>query len=254
MNLIVPLDSLTDVHPRQVGGKAFSLGVIFRKGMRVPSSLCVTQDAYEMYVRSTGLMERISLELGRKDFRDMRWEELWDTSLRIRSMFLNTAIPSALIRKIRGPIEDHFGEGPVVVRSSAPGEDSSTASFAGLHESYINVRGIYSILDHIRLVWASLWSDAALLYRKELELDPHHGTMAVIIQELVAGQKSGVVFTQDPSDESHVLIEAMYGLNQGFVDGTVEPDRWILARATGTPITHQASQRLSCVRRQQVLP
>ncbi len=244
MNLIVPLDSLTDVHPRQVGGKAFSLGVIFRKGMRVPSSLCVTQDAYEMYVRSTGLMERISLELGRKDFRDMRWEELWDTSLRIRSMFLNTAIPSALIRKIRGPIEDHFGEGPVVVRSSAPGEDSSTASFAGLHESYINVRGIYSILDHIRLVWASLWSDAALLYRKELELDPHHGTMAVIIQELVAGQKSGVVFTQDPSDESHVLIEAMYGLNQGFVDGTVEPDRWILARATGTPITHQASQRL----------
>lgn len=244
MNLIVPLDSLADVHPRLVGSKAFSLGVICRKGMRVPRALCVTRDVYEMYVRSTGLMERISLELGRKDFLDMRWEELWDASLRIRSMFLNTAIPGALVKKIREPIEDHFGEVPVVVRSSAPGEDSSTASFEGLHESYINVRGIYSILDHIRLVWASLWSDAALLYRKEMELDVHHSTMAVIIQELVEGRKSGVVFPQAGPDGDRIVVEAVHGLNQGAVDGLVEPDRWALESATGTIITHQAPQRL----------
>jgi len=243
MNLIVPLDGLADVHPRQVGGKAFSLGIIYRKGIVVPRALCLTQDVYEMYVRSTGLMERISLELGRKNFRDMRWEELWDASLRIRSMFLNTAIPPSLIKKIREPIEDHFGDSAVVVRSSAPGEDSATATFAGLHESYINVRGIYSILDHIRLVWASLWSDAALLYRKELELDVHHSTMAVIIQELIAGQKSGVVFSQDPSNEGHVLVEATYGLNQGSADAVVEADRWTLDRSTGSIVTHQAPQR-----------
>jgi pyruvate,water dikinase len=101
-------------------------------------------------------MERISLELSRKDFRDMRWEELWDSSLRIRGMFLNIAMPSSLVKKLREPIEELFGDRAVAVRSSAPGEDSSVASFAGLHESFLNVRGIYAILDHIRLVWASL--------------------------------------------------------------------------------------------------
>jgi pyruvate,water dikinase len=153
MNLIIPLSSLADAEPAQVGSKAFSLGVIFRKGMRVPDALCITQGAYETYVRSTGLMERISLELGRKDFRDMRWEELWDASLRIRGMFLNTAMPAALVKKVRGPIEEIFGDRPVAVRSSSPGENPATASFAGLHDSYLNVKGIYSILDHVRLVW-----------------------------------------------------------------------------------------------------
>ncbi len=243
MSLIIPLSSLADVDPAQVGSKAFSLGVIFRNGMRVPDALCITHDAYETYVHSTGLMERISLELGRKDFRDMRWEELWDASLRIRGMFLNTAMPAALVKKVRGPIEDFFGDRPVAVRSSAPGEDPSTASFAGLHDSYVNVKGIYSILDHIRLVWASLWSDSALLYRKELDLDVHHSTMAVIIQEFIAGQKSGVIFSQAPADEGHAIIEAIYGLNQGFVDGIVEPDRWIIDRTSGRIICHEGALR-----------
>jgi phosphoenolpyruvate synthase/pyruvate phosphate dikinase len=243
MNLIIPLSSLADAEPAQVGSKAFNLGAIFRKGLRVPDALCITQGAYETYVRSTGLMERISLELGRKDFRDMRWEELWDASLRIRSMFLNTAMPAALVKKVRGPIEEIFGERPVAVRSSAPGEDPTTASFAGLHDSYLNVKGIYSILDHIRLVWASLWSDSALLYRKELDLDVHHSTMAVIIQELIAGQKSGVILSQAPADESHAIIEAIYGLNQGFVDGIVEPDRWTIDRTSGAVISHDGAFR-----------
>ena len=193
-------------------------------------------------------MERISLELGRKDFREMRWEELWDASLRIRGMFLNTAMPAALVKKVRGPIEEIFGDRPVAVRSSAPGEDSTTASFAGLHDSYLNVKGIYSILDHIRLVWASLWSDSALLYRKELDLDVHHSTMAVIIQELIAGQKSGVIFSQTPADQSHAIIEAIYGLNQGFVDGVVEPDRWIIDRTSGSIISHEGALRDKVVR------
>ena len=64
-----------------------------------------------------------------------------------------------------------FAERPAVIRSSAPQEDSAGASFAGIHESYVNVRGHAAILDHIRRVWASLWSDAALLYRRELDLE-----------------------------------------------------------------------------------
>lgn len=243
MSIVVPLQDIAARDAVDVGGKAHTLGRLFRDGIRVPQTLCITREAYEFYVRTTGLKERISLELSRKDFRDMRWEELWDSSLRIRSMFLNTAMPSVLVKKLRGPIEDLFGDGPVAVRSSAPGEDSASASFAGLHESFLNVRGIYAILDSVRLVWASLWSDAALLYRKELELDVHHSTMAVIVQELVNGRKSGVVFGRSPRDRDVAVIEAIYGLNQGFVDGMVEPDRWTLRRTDGTVISHEEPMR-----------
>lgn len=243
MSIIIPLSGIVESDPAEVGGKAYALGTLARRGIRVPQALCVTREAYESYVRSTGLMERISLELSRKDFRDMRWEELWDSSLRIRGMFLNTAMPSSLVKKLREPIEELFGDRAVAVRSSAPGEDSSVASFAGLHESFLNVRGIYAILDHIRLVWASLWSDAALLYRKELGLDVHHSTMAVIIQELVVGVKSGVVFGRSPLDDGAAVIEAIYGLNQGFVDGMVEPDRWVVRRDSGSIVSHEEAVR-----------
>jgi pyruvate,water dikinase len=119
------------------------------------------------------------------------------------------------------------------VRSSAPGEDSSKTSFAGLHESYVNISGEEAILDNIRLVWASLWSDRALLYRQELGLDVEKSAMA----------RSGVVFGKSPVEESQAVVEAVYGLNQGLVDGTVEPDRWILNRKTGGIISHTPAIR-----------
>ena len=173
----------------------------------------------------------------------MRWEEIWDASLRIRNLFLNTPIPPDMNNIMRSLIEQHFAEKPVVVRSSAPGEDASDISFAGLHESFVNVTGINSILDHIRLVWASLWSDRALLYRKELGLDVENSSMAVVVQELLLGDRSGVAFTMNPVDTSQSVVEAVYGLNQGLVDGTVEPDRWILERATGRTVSHHAAER-----------
>jgi len=118
------------------------------------------------------------LELGRKRFEDMRWEEIWDASLRIRALFNGTLIPSDLKTAMTNAIKPVFQERPVVVRSSAVGEDASNSSFAGIHESYVNVRGTEAIMDHIKLVWASLWSDAAMLYRKELGLT---------VEELLAG-------------------------------------------------------------------
>jgi phosphoenolpyruvate synthase/pyruvate phosphate dikinase len=86
---------------------------------------------------------------------------------------------------LRRPLQESFSDRATVVRSSAPGEDSAKTSFAGLHESFVNVKEVDAILDHIKLVWASLWSDAALLYRKELGLDIEGSSMAVLVQEIV---------------------------------------------------------------------
>jgi pyruvate,water dikinase len=211
--------------------------------MDIPRAISITTDAYEAYVTETGLRTRIMMELNRKSYDDIRWEELWDTSLRIRNMFVNTPLPADLSNTIMESVETYFSGQPVVVRSSAPGEDTSETSFAGLHASYVNVSGTESIIHHVKLVWASLWSDASLLYRKELGLDESRSSMAVVVQEIITGDVSGIVFGQNPNDPVQCVIEAVYGLNQGLVDGTLEPDRWILDRAEGDIISHTPAIR-----------
>jgi len=243
MSLILTLEEIQPEARHLVGGQGFALSVLTGQGFTVPHALCISSEAYAQYTQTTGLRERIALELHRKNFEDMRWEELWDASLRIRNMFLNTPIPQDLERELGQVIGKTFGERPVVVRSSAPGEDSAATSFAGLHESYVNIRGEAAILEHVRKVWASLWSDAALLYRQELGLDAEKSTMAVLVQEIVLGERSGVAFGKSPNDPSQAVIESVYGLNQGLVDGTVEPDRWILDRTSKTVISHTPAKR-----------
>jgi pyruvate,water dikinase len=243
MTLVLPLQTIRDDDRGRVGGKAFSLARMAQRGMNVPETLCVTTDAYGRFVKESGLDEGILMELNRKAFEEMRWEELWDTALRIRNMFLKTDLSRELGCILREAVSSVFGKGAVVVRSSAPGEDSAKASFAGLHESYVNIKGPDAIVEHVKLVWASLWSDRALLYRQELGLNVERSTMAVVIQDIVAGERSGVVFGQNPNNASQAVIEAVYGLNQGLVDGTVQPDRWILDRASGRTLSHTPSPR-----------
>jgi pyruvate,water dikinase len=243
LKLALSLHEITRRDRSRVGGKGFALAEMQRSGMQVPEALCISTDAYQDYLSSTGLREQMHMELYRKPFDEMRWEEIWDTALRIRNMFIKTPMHSRLQEQLRTLLAPRFSERPVSVRSSAPGEDTSKTSFAGLHESFVNIRGLNSILDHVRLVWASLWSDRALLYRQELGLDVEKSTMAVVVQEMVLGERSGVAFGMSPIHEGQSVIEAVFGLNQGLVDGTLEPDRWILDRNSGRILSHHAALR-----------
>ena len=243
METVLRLEHITFRDRERVGGKGLALATLLKKGFKVPDGLCIAVDGYRRYVTETGLCARILMELDRKDFAEVRWEEMWDASLRIRNLFLKTPMPGDLFSLVASSLESELSDKSVVVRSSASGEDSSHASFAGLHESFVNIRGIDSIVEHIRLVWASLWSDRALLYRQELGLDVHQSSMAVVIQELIAGERSGVVFGRNPNDPSQVVIESVFGLNQGLVDGSIEPDRWLLDRKSGTIINHHSAKR-----------
>ena len=244
---LIPGPEIDDDAAPRVGGKAVALARLARARLAVPPFVAVTTDAYEAFLEAAGLRARIGFELERKDFADMRWEEMWDTALRIRNLFLTTPLPGELRAALAGPLAARFAQVSVVVRSSAPGEDSAGASFAGLHESYVNVRGIDAVFEHVKLVWASLWSDGALLYRRELGLDPRRSAMAVIVQEIVAGERSGVAFSRHPDDAERALVEAVHGLNQGLVDGTVEPDRWTLRRRDGRVVEHRAAERRDMV-------
>jgi len=243
MKTTYPLSEISQEESKVFGGKAIALLRLQRAGFMVPATVCISSAAYRQFIKENGLQERIQLELHRKNFSDMRWEEIWDAALRIRNLFLRTRIPVKLSREISNVISRDFKDLPVVIRSSAPGEDAAGTSFAGLHESFVNIRGIKPILDHIKLVWASLWSDRSLLYRQELGLDITKSSMAVILQELVSGDVSGVVFSVNPTDAEQGVVEAVYGLNQGLVDGEVEPDHWLMHRKNNAIIEHMAPRR-----------
>lgn len=237
---------IQQVEPRdgaRFGGKALALANLCRRGFPLPETMCISVDAYWQFVRSAGLRERILLELHRKHFGDMRWEEIWDAALRIRSFFLRAPFPPVLAKELSTRLGECFGQRPVAVRASVPEEDNGKASFVGLHDSFLNVQGARAMLDRIRLVWASLWSDRALLYRQELGLDIERSAMAVVVQAMVAGDRSGVALSRDPQNARQAVVEAVYGLNEGLADGTVEPDRWLLDRRTGRVVAHHPPVR-----------
>lgn len=175
----------------------------------------------------------------------MRWEEIWDTATRIRSEFLRAEIPEKIAKAVDRAL-DHLAPGSAVaVRSSAPGEDARQASFAGLHESVVGVEGNAAVYAALRTVWASLWSDAALLYRRELALDPLRSRMAVVVQQVEVADCSGVAFGRDPRDPEAdcAVIEAVPGQCALLVDGSVDPDRWTLKRSSGAVVQWRPGRR-----------
>lgn len=239
MAFVVDLGAPESTDPSLVGGKGAALAELARHDVKVPPTLCLTTRAYERFVDAASLRPVIRQELGRKNFADMRWEEIWDTALRIRNRFLRAAVPQAVETELADRLADEFASGPLAVRSSAPGEDAEGASFAGLHDSLVGIRGIDEVIEAVRTVWASLWTDRALLYRRELGIDPDSSSMAVVIQRLVEGEVSGIAFGDHPTRPGCVAVEAVHGLNQGLVDGTIEPDHWAIEAATGLIVEHR---------------
>ncbi|MGD8541718.1 MAG: PEP/pyruvate-binding domain-containing protein [Desulfobacteraceae bacterium] len=240
---IVPLEAAGPKDRPRIGGKGYALHRLQAGGFPVPPAVCVTTALYRAYLSRSGVGERILMELNRKQFNDLRWEEIWDSALRIRNLFLRKGLPRALEAPLRESLHARFGDAPVAVRSSAPEEDAAAVSFAGLHESFVNVCGAEAIIESIRKVWASLWSDAALLYRQELKLGVDKSAMAVVVQQLVSGRVSGVAFSHNPVNPAQGVVEAVHGLNQGLVDGAVPPDRWLIDRQRRRIVGHTAAER-----------
>ncbi len=128
---IVPLAEAALAGDGLVGGKAASLGSLIQAGFRVPRGFCITTLAYEQFIAEAGLSRHVAMELGRKPLDAMRWEELWDAALRIRSTFLQTGIPETIAVQIRQALADHVGDSAVAVRSSAPGRTRSSGPLPG---------------------------------------------------------------------------------------------------------------------------
>jgi pyruvate,water dikinase len=138
---------------------------------------------------------------------------------------------SSAASEVCASIIERIGDGPLAVRSSAVGEDSESASFAGQHATKLNVRGARELLLAVREVWASGRTESAVAYRRRMGLD-EMPRVGVVVQRMIAADRAGVLFTRNPvtgADER--MIEASWGLGEAVVAGIVTPDRWRILRS-----------------------
>jgi pyruvate, water dikinase len=236
---------LTKGDARVAGGKGANLGEMMRAGLPVPSGFVITVDAYERFSTASGLRAAMATLLRAADIESS--EALEDTANAIRKLVHETGMPddvrNAIIAAYR-QLGAKEATSSVAVRSSATAEDAADFSFAGIHESFMAVRGEQALLDKVQACWASGFSPRAIYYRLKNGFAAEMG-LGVVVQRMVESAKSGVMFTANPatSDRSQIIIEAAWGLGEAVVAGQVTPDHYVLEKATlaeiGREIAHK---------------
>ncbi|MFC6836549.1 phosphoenolpyruvate synthase [Halomarina ordinaria] len=216
-----------------VGGKGASLGELTGAGLPVPPGFVVTAGTYRRFIEGTGIDEEL-FEAVDVDSDDS--SALAGAAERAEELILETPIPDELKEEILDAyarVGD--GEAFVAVRSSATAEDLPDASFAGQQETFLNITGD-DLVDRVKRCWASLFTQRAIYYREEQGFEHHKVDIAVVVQQMVDAEKSGVMFTSHPSTgDPEVIIEAAWGLGEAVVSGSVSPDNYLVDKETAEP-------------------
>lgn len=235
---IIPIERANEYPVNKVGGKSNNTSLCYKEKFRVPEGFVLTTASYFEFLEKNNLAGAIDKEIVRKKMDEMRWEEIWDSALRIRHSFMEAKLPEKIEKEILKALSRWPDDTMFAVRSSSPDEDSKEFSFAGIHDSFVNVVGSKQLMEKIKLVWASLWSDRALLYRKEKRLNSSTSAMAVLVQKMEYRDISGLAFTIDPSknDREHIILEAIKGSLDLLVDNKKEPDRFKINKKSGEVI------------------
>ena len=235
---VISLDKAWSFSVAEIGGKARNLAIAGQSGFPVPRGFCLRAEAYFDFIRLNGLEKVLDYELFRKPMEEMRWEELWDIGLRIQNRFLRSNIPDEILASVEEALSGFPPGTTFSVRSSATQEDGGIFSHAGIHESFLKVPR-EQVAETIILVWASLWNDRSLLYRKEKGLDPQRSSMPVLIQEMVCRPVSGIGFTADPMKkrENLVLLEMVPDTLDQLVDNQKSPEAMTIRKDNGEILT-----------------
>ena len=225
-----------------VGGKNASLGEMYRElsgeGVLVPHGFAITADAYRYMLEAAGATARLKTALEGMD--ETNVADLARRGKRAREIVYGAGLPVDLAAEIHAAyrrLQDEYGEDvSLAVRSSATAEDLPTASFAGQHETYLNIRGDESLLDACRRCFASLWMDRAIHYRIDQGFDHFAVALSIGVMKMVRSDlaASGVVFSLDTDSgfRDVVFIEGAYGLGENVVQGAVDPDEFYVHKPT----------------------
>ncbi|WP_455257232.1 phosphoenolpyruvate synthase [Peptoniphilus asaccharolyticus] len=240
----------------QVGGKGANLGELTSMGLPVPPGFCVTAGAYDEFINYSELDEIVRILVSSLDVEDV--EALTQVSKEVRDKINSSEIQpdiEAEIKKAYAEFAKEIGvENPeVAVRSSATAEDLPDASFAGQQDTYLHIRGEEELLNHIRSCWASLWTSRAIYYREKQNFDHFNVSLSVVVQKMVNSEKSGVMFTANPINNSkdEMMINASWGLGEAVVSGMVTPDEYVIDKTNKKIIEKNiASKKTMVVRRE----
>ena len=214
-----------------VGGKGWNLGRLQRYGFPVPVGGVLSAEAYDLFVQDNQLgkfVEKAEQQVTIENLNTERSRKLLDD---IRDKFRTGTLPARVIDEINQRLKEWNLIGlSLAVRSSATLEDSEKLSFAGMHDSFLNVSGLHHSLTAITEAYASLWSLRAVGYRRKMKVSDMAMKLAVVVMKLVPAQSSGIAFSCNPQNgrRDMMVIQANYGYGESVVSGRINPDEYQL--------------------------
>ncbi len=240
-----------------VGGKGANLGEMYNLKIPVPPGFVVTAQAYDYLIKKANIDDKIKELLGQIKYEDTN--QLNEITKQIRDYIEKAEFPKEMEEEIleayetlgaedsglkNKPAYDILKKSPkaifVAVRSSATAEDLADASFAGQQDTYLNIKGKSELIISIKKCFASLFTSRATYYRNKKGFKHEQVSLAVIVQKMIDANKSGVIFSKDPSSgKENVIIEAVWGLGEGIVSGQISPDRYIVSKDSGEKVVKE---------------
>ncbi|MCB1290300.1 MAG: phosphoenolpyruvate synthase [Mycobacterium sp.] len=234
MRYVEEIANLSMADAEEAGGKGANMGEMVRADLPVPLGFVVLRDSYLESMSASGVADELNaahreamLHAGDPG----RFEEMCAAmKALVHKAGMSDEVRERILAAYRTMGPDCF----VAVRSSATGEDGADASFAGMNETYTNIRGEADLIDAVQNCWASLFGPRVVAYRasRGFSADP---AMAVVVQQMIASERSGVAFTADPTTDAtdRVVVEGAFGQGEVVVSGSVEPDTYVVSKENG---------------------
>lgn len=226
----------------KVGGKGANLGELVKAGIPVPNGFCVTAQAYYYFLEKSGLKNKFKKMLSGLNPEDNK--KLNSVSKEIKKSILAAKMPEDLVAEIKEAYVK-LGGLSVAVRSSATAEDLPDASFAGQQATFLNMHGPENVISAVQKCYASLFEARAIYYRIVQKYDHLKVGLSVPVQNMVASEMSGIMFTVDPVSQNpdQLVIEAGYGLGEAVVSGSITPDRYLVDKKTKEIVSKEVNEQ-----------
>jgi len=232
-NFIFPFSEISGRDVSRVGGKGANLGEMTRAGLPVPPGFCVNAEAYREFTARVELTIAEILQNTRMDDA----QDVETKTAQLREFLSAQPMPAEIARQILDAYhvlarQLETENLRVAVRSSATAEDLPDASFAGQQDTYLNVQGDASLLEHVKRCWASLWTARAVTYRHKQGYAHEQVALAVVVQAMIESEVAGILFTANPVNQNRaeMVLNASWGLGEAIVSGLVTPDTWIVKK------------------------
>jgi len=216
-NYFIEVSSNTD--SILIGNKGKNLQILSNNRFNIPKTYFITTNAYECFIKKNSIQKIFDGALQDKRLNNKSKSET------IVNSILSKQVPQEILTILINFKFFNDSDSKWAIRSSSNLEDLPGASFAGLYDSYLNVTGLDNIITAIKKCWASLWSERALIYREEKNLNHFHAKMGIIIQQMINAEYAGVLFTKDPSSNNRkeMFLEYCEGLGERLVSGEITP-------------------------------